>query len=104
MLLISEIYPSFGITASILNIYFCQQLLENLTVEVSNFVPPKALDMNQFNILLVGPVGAGKSSFVNNVTSSYRDYVTSQAGSGSAEHSLTSMVGYLVFLYIVSFV
>ncbi|KAL3875137.1 hypothetical protein ACJMK2_038065 [Sinanodonta woodiana] len=66
------------------------ELLETLKDEVQNFVPLKELNISQTKILLVGPVGAGKSSFFNTISSIFRGHVTSQACSGSAEHSLTT--------------
>ncbi|KAK3577662.1 hypothetical protein CHS0354_000090 [Potamilus streckersoni] len=67
-----------------------QEFLETLKDEVENFIPLKELNISQAKILLVGPVGAGKSSFFNTISSIFRGYVTSQACSGSAEHSLTT--------------
>ncbi|KAL3875139.1 hypothetical protein ACJMK2_038067 [Sinanodonta woodiana] len=67
-----------------------QELLETLKDEVQNFVPLEELNISQAKILLIGPVGAGKSSFFNTISSIFRGHVTSQACSGSAEHSLTT--------------
>uniref|UniRef100_A0A667Z3E7 TLDc domain-containing protein n=1 Tax=Myripristis murdjan TaxID=586833 RepID=A0A667Z3E7_9TELE len=44
----------------------------------------------QARILLVGPVGAGKSSFFNSINSVFRGHVTSQAIAGCAGTSLTT--------------
>ena len=58
-------------------------------------------DLPEANVLLVGPVGAGKSSFYNTVNSIFRDRITQRAGSGSAEQSLTTSVGTLANLATV---
>ncbi|XP_036453099.1 interferon-induced protein 44-like [Colossoma macropomum] len=41
-------------------------------------------------VLLVGPVGAGKSSFFNSISSIFKGYVSSQANTGCAGTSLTT--------------
>ncbi|XP_047442390.1 interferon-induced protein 44-like [Mugil cephalus] len=46
--------------------------------------------VSQVRVLLVGPVGAGKSSFFNSVNSVFRGHVTSQAMCGSSATSLTT--------------
>lgn len=67
------------------------ELLHDLKSEVEAFSLPRAVKVNQSKILIIGPVGAGKSSFFNTVASVFRGYVsTDQAASGSAEQSITS--------------
>uniref|UniRef100_A0A4W6CLE9 TLDc domain-containing protein n=1 Tax=Lates calcarifer TaxID=8187 RepID=A0A4W6CLE9_LATCA len=44
----------------------------------------------QVRVLLIGPVGAGKSSFFNSINSVFRGHVTSQAIAGSSTTSLTT--------------
>ncbi|XP_047442382.1 interferon-induced protein 44-like isoform X2 [Mugil cephalus] len=51
---------------------------------------PTVSSVSQVRVLLVGPVGAGKSSFFNSVNSVFRGHVTSQAMSGSSDTSLTT--------------
>ncbi|XP_061099783.1 interferon-induced protein 44-like isoform X1 [Conger conger] len=51
---------------------------------------PMMKGVQQARILLVGPVGVGKSSFFNSINSIFRGHVTSQAIAGSAVKSLTS--------------
>ncbi|XP_048120894.1 interferon-induced protein 44-like [Alosa alosa] len=46
--------------------------------------------VSQARILLVGQVGAGKSSFFNSVSSVFKGHVTSQANTGTAGTSLTT--------------
>ncbi|XP_026200961.1 interferon-induced protein 44-like [Anabas testudineus] len=51
---------------------------------------PTIKSVSTANILLIGAVGAGKSSFFNSVNSVFRGHVTSQAMSGSSTTSLTT--------------
>ncbi|XP_061594808.1 interferon-induced protein 44-like isoform X2 [Cololabis saira] len=51
---------------------------------------PTVSSISQARVLLIGPVGAGKSSFFNSVNSVFRGHVTSQAISGSSTTSLTT--------------
>uniref|UniRef100_A0A3P9P7L3 Interferon-induced protein 44-like n=1 Tax=Poecilia reticulata TaxID=8081 RepID=A0A3P9P7L3_POERE len=46
--------------------------------------------MSQIRVLLIGQVGAGKSSFFNSINSVFRGHVTSQAIAGSSSTSLTT--------------
>lgn len=66
------------------------EYFENLMSEVTNFDPPEEVQVSQSKILIIGPVGAGKSSFFNTIASVFRGHVTGQAPSGCAEHSITS--------------
>ncbi|XP_073332902.1 interferon-induced protein 44-like [Pagrus major] len=51
---------------------------------------PTVSSVSQVRVLLIGPVGAGKSSFFNSINSVFRGHVTSQAISGSSSTSLTT--------------
>ncbi|KAM6912138.1 interferon-induced protein 44-like [Xenentodon cancila] len=46
--------------------------------------------VHQVRVLLVGPVGAGKSSFFNSINSAFRGNMTSQAIAGTAGRSVTT--------------
>ncbi|XP_072544585.1 interferon induced protein 44c2 isoform X2 [Salminus brasiliensis] len=46
--------------------------------------------VKKVRILLVGPVGAGKSSFFNSINSVFKGYVSNQANTGCAGTSLTT--------------
>jgi len=66
--------------------------MKELKEAVETYTPLKDLNVPQARILLIGQVGAGKSSFFNTINSIFRGYITGQANSGSAEHSLTTVV------------
>uniref|UniRef100_A0A0F8AKR8 Interferon-induced protein 44-like protein n=1 Tax=Larimichthys crocea TaxID=215358 RepID=A0A0F8AKR8_LARCR len=51
---------------------------------------PTVSSVSQLRVLLIGPVGAGKSSFFNSINSVFRGHVTSQAIAGSSTSSLTT--------------
>lgn len=51
---------------------------------------PDIKTVHQARVLLVGPVGAGKSSFFNSINSLFRGNMTSQAIAGTAGMSVTS--------------
>ncbi|XP_003201084.1 interferon-induced protein 44-like isoform X1 [Danio rerio] len=51
---------------------------------------PLLSSVNRVRILMLGPVGAGKSSFFNSINSIFMGYVTSKAMSGSAKSSVTT--------------
>ncbi|XP_037553883.1 interferon-induced protein 44 [Nematolebias whitei] len=51
---------------------------------------PIVSSVSQARVLMIGPVGAGKSSFFNSINSIFRGHVTSQAISGSSTTSLTT--------------
>ncbi|KAA0719444.1 Interferon-induced protein 44 [Triplophysa tibetana] len=51
---------------------------------------PSLNSVKQAQILLVGPVGAGKSSFFNSINSVFKGYVSTQANTGTAGSSLTT--------------
>ena len=53
---------------------------------------PMVNSVSQIRVLLIGAVGAGKSSFFNSINSVFRGHVTSQAISGSSSTSLTTQV------------
>lgn len=55
----------------------------------------------QARVLLLGPVGAGKSSFFNSINSAFRGNMTSQAIAGTADKSVTTQVAAQVFLYVM---
>ncbi|XP_071162518.1 interferon-induced protein 44-like [Mytilus edulis] len=67
------------------------ELLGTLKGKIERYKPLKELNVPQARVLLVGQVGAGKTSFFNTINSVFRGYITRQACSGNAEHSLTTV-------------
>eukprot|EP00105_Crassostrea_gigas_P032065 XP_011454941.1 PREDICTED: interferon-induced protein 44-like [Crassostrea gigas] len=55
------------------------------------YKPLTETNVGAANILLIGQIGAGKSSFFNSVNSIFRGKISSKACSGSFEHSVTTM-------------
>merc|ERR1711892_635869 len=47
-------------------------------------------ELEFFNVLLIGQISAGKSSFYNTIESVFSDYVTTRADAGAVEQSLTT--------------
>ncbi|CAC5368437.1 unnamed protein product [Mytilus coruscus] len=68
-----------------------RKYFEELKEKVERYKPLKELNVPQARVLLVGQVGAGKTSFFNTINSVFRGYITRQACSGNAEHSLTTI-------------
>ncbi|XP_032427042.1 interferon-induced protein 44-like isoform X2 [Xiphophorus hellerii] len=65
-------------------------------LELMNYIEnykPQISSVSQARVLLVGPVGVGKSSFFNSINSVFRGHVTNQAMSGCSSTSLTTQAG-----------
>ncbi|XP_060596285.1 interferon-induced protein 44-like [Ruditapes philippinarum] len=67
-----------------------EKFYNDLKEEIVNFKPIQGSNVSEARILMLGPVGAGKSSFFNTIDSIYRGRITQRASSGSSEHSLTT--------------
>lgn len=67
-----------------------QRDLEELKNEIESFSPTHGLGIKWANILFLGPVGAGKSSFFNTISAVFRSHTSTQAICGNAEQSITS--------------
>lgn len=67
---------------------FDAETLKQLKRGILNYQPERS-SVSTANILLVGLIGAGKSSVFNSVNSIFRGKITGKARSGSFEHSLT---------------
>lgn len=66
------------------------QFRNKLLSELRTYTPCTDL-VSEINILLLGPVGSGKSSFFNSVKSVFRGHVTRQAAVGSDVTSITEL-------------
>ena len=62
---------------------------------------PDIKTVQQARALVVGPVGAGKSSFFNSINSVFRGNMTSQAIAGTAGKSVTTQVLAPVLLFVI---
>lgn len=57
--------------------------------------------VHQARVLLVGPVGAGKSSFFNSINSAFRGNMTCQAIAGTGDKSVTTQVTTQVLVFLM---
>ncbi|KAI7790920.1 interferon-induced protein 44-like [Triplophysa rosa] len=62
---------------------------EELVKLIKNYKPLES-SVNRVRILMIGPVGAGKSSFFNSINSIFTGHVTNKAMAGSSSTSLTT--------------
>ncbi|XP_061167739.1 interferon-induced protein 44-like [Saccostrea echinata] len=62
---------------------------QSLKDYITGYHPLEDSNVTDVNVLLLGQVGAGKSSFFNTINSIFRGEITSRACTGSSEHSLT---------------
>ncbi|XP_053376755.1 interferon-induced protein 44-like [Mercenaria mercenaria] len=67
-----------------------EKFLDELTEDIVSFKPLSDLHISEARVLMIGPVGAGKSSFYNTINSIFRSRIAQRACSGSAEQSLTT--------------
>lgn len=67
------------------------ETMEDLKETLLVYEPKMETNVAAVNILLIGQIGAGKSSFFNSVDSIFRGRITSKACSGSSERSVTTM-------------
>lgn len=58
---------------------------------IKNYMPDMKT-VHQARVLMVGPVGAGKSSFFNSINSAFRGNMTCQAIAGTSGTSVTTQV------------
>ncbi|KAJ4943283.1 hypothetical protein JOQ06_005787 [Pogonophryne albipinna] len=66
-----------------------ESVKKNELKESIKIYKPTDSSVSQARVLLIGPVGAGKSSFFNSINSVFRGHVTSQAMAGCFTTSLT---------------
>ncbi|XP_061167742.1 interferon-induced protein 44-like [Saccostrea echinata] len=65
------------------------QSFQSLKDYITGYHPMEDSNVPDVNVLLLGQVGAGKSSFFNTINSIFRGEITSRACTGSSEHSLS---------------
>ncbi|XP_065133182.1 interferon-induced protein 44-like isoform X2 [Paramisgurnus dabryanus] len=71
------------------NVQWTPERRKEISCSVSEW-KPSVSSVKQARILMVGPVGAGKSSFFNSINSVFKGYVSTQANTGIASSSLTT--------------
>lgn len=71
------------------NIQWTQDKIQMLKKRIQHY-HPDIKGVKEARVLLVGPVGAGKSSFFNSINSVFRGNMTSQAIAGTAGKSVTT--------------
>lgn len=71
------------------NVHWDSEKKKALLSSISSW-KPSVSSIKQARILLLGPIGAGKSSFFNSINSVFKGYVSMQANTGTAETSLTT--------------
>ncbi|KAK7904028.1 hypothetical protein WMY93_016635 [Mugilogobius chulae] len=70
------------------NIQWTEDKREELIKKIQSYCP-NMKSVKETRLLLVGPVGAGKSSFCNSINSVFRGHMTSRAIAGTAGKSVT---------------
>lgn len=68
------------------------QDFQELKEFVANYKPFVELKIPEVNILLIGPIAAGKSSFINTINTIFKGEMSSRVCPGWAENSLTQKV------------
>ncbi|XP_073718339.1 interferon-induced protein 44-like [Misgurnus anguillicaudatus] len=71
------------------NIAWKEERKEELVKSLKTY-KPLVSSVNRVRILMIGPVGAGKSSFFNSINSIFMGHVTNKAIAGSTSTSLTT--------------
>jgi len=59
--------------------------LQKLKESISQVKPVSGLDVREFRFAVFGPVGGGKSSFINTVMLAFADRITQPAAVGSPQ-------------------
>merc|ERR1712012_1313924 len=67
-----------------------QEVYDELKDEIQTFELTKGAGIDYVNVLLIGEISAGKSSFFNSVESVFTGRVTTRAGVGLSDGSLTT--------------
>ena len=83
---------SGGISFTFQFLIFSSQTFEKLKEEIQTHEIIEEAGIEQINVLLVGDVAAGKSSFFNSVESVFAGFVTSTAEAGPDAEIVTKQV------------
>uniref|UniRef100_A0A3P9MB95 TLDc domain-containing protein n=1 Tax=Oryzias latipes TaxID=8090 RepID=A0A3P9MB95_ORYLA len=70
----------------LLGVKYKKNLMERI-----EYYKPSISSVSEARVLLVGPVGAGKSSFFNSFKSIFKGHITSQATPGTSSTSVTTL-------------
>jgi len=74
------------------------QFMGKLREEIVTITPPNREDFAEYRLLLTGPVGSGKSSFINTVYSVFSDRIRQPAITGTSAAGVTKQVNVWVTL------
>ncbi|WAR13806.1 IF44L-like protein, partial [Mya arenaria] len=66
------------------------KLLDQLKEEITTFKPLSDLDLTDIRVLLLGPVGTGKSGFFNTENFVFRECISQRVRCGTSAHSITT--------------
>ena len=58
------------------------------------------LKVSDYRVLMLGPVGSGKSSFFNTIYSVFKDRISQKARSGNTTHSITTAVSQTFWFHV----
>ena len=72
--------------------------MNELKEKLVTYKPLARANVETANILLLGEIGAGKSSFFNSVNSAFRGKITCKACCGGFGHSATTTVCIISFM------
>ncbi|KAH3823358.1 hypothetical protein DPMN_125157 [Dreissena polymorpha] len=67
-----------------------EKFLETLNEDIVSLKPSGELGLSDVRILMLGPVGTGKSSFYNTINSVFKGRISQRARCGNATHSITT--------------
>jgi len=67
-----------------------EEVYESLKGEIATYELPEKANLRFCNVLLIGQISAGKSSFYNTVESVFANHVTRRADAGTLDKSLTT--------------